>query len=602
MFRFGTSNQDWRKEYWKLEPSRVRSEAIAKTHIRGESVKIAVIGNGYWGKNLVRNFHDLRALATVCDGNPQAGLEIAAKYPGVAFTTEYNEVLQDPTIDAVVLATPAVTHYRMAKEALECDKDVYAEKPLALHESEGAQLVELADRRKRILMVGHILQYHPAVRKLKQLITAGTLGRIEYLYSNRLNIGKIRTEENILWSFAPHDISVTLGLLDELPTEVHCSGGTYLSQNVADVTLSALTFPSGVRAHIFVSWLHPFKEQRMVVVGSEKMAVFNDMDPNKLQLYSHKLEWKSRTPVAVKGDAEIVLLDNYEPLREECSHFMECVRSRRTPVTDGREGVRVLRVLNACQQSLESSRPVSLGTPAPVPPAKASSFSAHPSAVIGEGADIGSGTKIWHFSHVMKGATVGQNCSFGQNTHVADGVIVGDNVKVQNNVSLYAGTVVESDVFLGPSCVFTNVTNPRSQVNRRNLYERTLIRRGATIGANATVVCGTEIGQYAFVAAGAVVTKDVPAYALVAGVPARQIGWMSRHGHRLSEPDAQGLMYCPEGGLAYRETEPGTLRCVDLDENSLLPAHLALGTKTYDEYKQIERENAGAKDYEYSAS
>ena len=195
----------------------------------------------------------------------------------------------------------------MAKEALECDKDVYAEKPLALRESEGAQLVELADRRKRILMVGHILQYHPAVRKLKQLITPGTLGRIEYLYSNRLNIGKIRTEENILWSFAPHDISVTLGLLDELPTEVHCSGGTYLSQNVADVTLSALSFPSGVRAHIFVSWLHPFKEQRLVVVGSEKMAVFNDMDPNKLQLYSHKLEWKSRTPVAVKGDAEIVL-------------------------------------------------------------------------------------------------------------------------------------------------------------------------------------------------------------------------------------------------------------------------------------------------------
>jgi UDP-2-acetamido-3-amino-2,3-dideoxy-glucuronate N-acetyltransferase len=565
-------------------------------------VKIAVIGNGYWGKNLVRNFHDLGVLATVCDGNPLAGLEIAAKYPGIAFTTDYNQVLHDPAIDAVVLATPAVTHYRMAKEALECDKDVYAEKPLALRESEGAQLVELADRRKRILMVGHILQYHPAVRKLKQLITAGTLGRIEYLYSNRLNIGKIRTEENILWSFAPHDISVTLGLLDELPTEVHCSGGTYLSQNVADVTLSALTFPSGVRAHIFVSWLHPFKEQRIVVVGSEKMAVFNDMDPNKLQLYSHKLEWKSRTPVAVKGDAEVVLLDNYEPLREECNHFIECVRSRRTPVTDGREGVRVLRVLNACQQSLESSRPVSLGTPVPVAPAKTQAFSAHPSAVVGEGANIGSGTKIWHFSHVMRGATIGQNCSFGQNTHVAEDVIVGDNVKVQNNVSLYAGTLVESDVFLGPSCVFTNVTNPRSQVNRRSLYERTLIRRGATVGANATIVCGTEIGQYAFVAAGAVITKNVPDYALVAGVPARQIGWMSRHGHRLSEPDSQGLMYCPESGLAYRETEPGTLRCVDLDENSLLPAHLALGTKTYDEYKQIARENAGAKDYEYSAS
>lgn len=565
-------------------------------------MRIAVIGNGYWGKNLVRNFHDLGALATVCDGNPQAGVEIAAKYPGVSFTTEYSQVLQDASIDAVVLATPAVTHYRMAKEALECDKDVYAEKPLALRESEGVQLVELADRRKRILMVGHILQYHPAVRKLKQLITAGTLGRIEYLYSNRLNIGKIRTEENILWSFAPHDISVTLGLLDEQPTQVHCSGGTYLSQNVADVTLSALSFPSGVRAHIFVSWLHPFKEQRLVVVGSEKMAVFNDMDPNKLQLYSHKLEWKSRTPVAVKADAEIVLIENYEPLREECSHFLECIRSRRTPITDGREGVRVLRVLNACQESLESNKPVMLQAPEAPAPVKTQTFSAHPSAVVAEGATVGAGTKIWHFSHVMKGATIGHNCSFGQNTHVADGVRVGDNVKVQNNVSLYAGTEIEDDVFLGPSCVFTNVTNPRSQVNRRNLYERTLVRRGATIGANATVVCGTEIGRYAFVAAGAVVAKNVPDYALVAGVPARQIGWMSRHGHRLSEPDAQGLMYCPESGLAYRETEPGVLRCADLDENSLLPAHLAFGTKTYDEYKQLAAEKTGANDYEYSAS
>jgi UDP-2-acetamido-3-amino-2,3-dideoxy-glucuronate N-acetyltransferase len=212
-----------------------------------------------------------------------------------------------------------------------------------------------------------------------------------------------------------------------------------------------------------------------------------------------------------------------------------------------------------------------------------SDYSVHPSAIVDEGAEIGAGTKIWHFAHVCSGAVIGVNCSFGQNTMVAPGVLVGSNVKVQNNVSIYTGTIVEDDVFLGPSCVLTNVSNPRSQVSRRSLYEETLIRRGATIGANATIVCGTTIGRYAFISAGAVVTKDVPDYAMILGVPGLQRGWMSRHGHPLKEKDEDGRFLCPESGYRYQESD-GILVCIDMDEEDSLPESGATGSKPYREF------------------
>ncbi len=214
-------------------------------------------------------------------------------------------------------------------------------------------------------------------------------------------------------------------------------------------------------------------------------------------------------------------------------------------------------------------------------------YFAHESSYIDEGAEIGNGTRIWHFSHILSGAVIGRNCNIGQNVSIAGNTVIGNNVKIQNNVSVYEGAIIEDDVFLGPSCVLTNVTNPRSQVVRRSLYEKTLIRRGATIGANATVVCGVTIGRYAFVAAGAVVTKGVPDYALVSGTPARQRGWMSRHGHLLSNPDADGFMICPESGLRYHEVESGILRCIDLDEEAPLPMEMAVGKVAYDELKKV---------------
>jgi UDP-2-acetamido-3-amino-2,3-dideoxy-glucuronate N-acetyltransferase len=555
---------------------------MSQLDISSTPPRVAVVGMGYWGKNLVRNFHTLGALQTICDSEAGRESQIKTQYPGVQFTTSYDDVLKDPAIQAVVLATPAVMHCQMAVKAMEAGKDVFVEKPLSLTAVDGETLVRVARESKRILMVGHILHYHPAVIKLKEMIGSGQLGQVRYLYSNRLNIGKIRTEENILWSFAPHDISVILTLLNEMPAQVTCAGTAWLSTNVHDVTMTQFRFPSGVNAHIYVSWLNPFKEQKLVVVGSEKMAVFDDTAENKLLLYPHRVEWKNRIPTAIKAEAEIVALPEGEPLLAECRQFLYSIQTRKAALTDGEEGLRVLRILEACQTSLKlQGAPVLLGEKA-----EERLYTAHPSAVVDDGAIIGKGTKIWHFAHILPGARIGERCIIGQNVNVDGGAVIGNNVKIQNNVSVYSGITVEDDVFLGPSCVLTNVSNPRSQINRHSLYEKTLLKRGCTIGANSTIVCGVTIGKYAFVAAGSVVTKDVPDYGLVIGNPARQKGWMSRHGHQLLNPDAQGIMVCPESGYRYQLGKSGAMTCLDIDDDTPLPTKLAKGEKGYREWKR----------------
>jgi len=510
--------------------------------MRGLNPKVAVIGSGYWGKNLVRNFHQLEALACVCDARAEATSEVQAKY-GVRTTQELEEVLADPTIDAVVIAVPAAQHYEVAKRCLLRDKDVYVEKPLALHANEGRELIKLALQRRRILMVGHILEYHPAILELRRLIRTGELGRIQYIYSSRLNLGKLRTEENILWSFAPHDISAILFLLGETPTMVSSHGGSYLNGRIMDTTLTNCEFQSGVKAHIFVSWLHPFKEQKFTIVGDRKMAVFDDMESErKLVLYSHRINWLDRVPVAEKVDGECVVLPKDEPLRRECEHFLECVQTRQVPRTSGESALRVLEVLEACETSARQN-----GTPVEV--GHAVNYQAHETAVIDPGCQIGDGSRIWHFSHIMTGAKLGRNCNLGQNVVISPGVSIGDNVKIQNNVSVYTGVELEDDVFCGPSMVFTNVINPRSRVSRKHEYQQTLVKRGASIGANATIVCGVTLGRYSFIAAGAVVTRNVPDYALMVGAPARPVGWMCQCGIRLRNDNSK--LHCPECGRKY---------------------------------------------------
>jgi UDP-2-acetamido-3-amino-2,3-dideoxy-glucuronate N-acetyltransferase len=505
--------------------------------------RVAVVGSGYWGKNLVRNFHALGALEMVCDVREEP-LRQAAKEYGVRVSQDLGSVLRDEVLDAVVIAAPAVQHFDLARKFLLADKDVFVEKPLSLQSREGRELVDLANARNRILMVGHILEYHPAINELKKLIRQGDLGKIQYIHSSRLNLGKLRTEENILWSFAPHDISVILYLLGEIPSRASAHGGSYLNPPIIDTTLSTLDFASGVKAHIFVSWLHPFKEQKLAIVGSQKMAVFDDVQPeHKLILYSHRINWLDRQPVAERDGGQVISFPTDEPLRLECKHFLECVQTRKRPLTDGASGLRVLQVLEACEHSLREK-----GVPVPIEQ-QPSNYFAHPTAVIDEPCEIGDGTKIWHFSHIMPGSRLGKGCNLGQNVVISPEVRLGDNVKIQNNVSVYTGVELEDDVFCGPSMVFTNVINPRSHVVRRHEYQKTLVKRGATLGANSTVVCGITIGRYAFIAAGAVVTHDVPDYALMMGVPGKQVGWVCACGIRL--PDNGSRPTCSACGRSY---------------------------------------------------
>ena len=324
---------------------------------------ICVVGCGHWGRNLIRNFHSLGHLRAICDANFASVQRFSAEYPGAKAYTNFAEVLGDREIDAVVLATPAEMHYGMAVDALEAGKDVFVEKPLALDVEEGHEIVDLARERGAVLMVGHLLRYHPAILKIQELIESGVLGRLEYIYSNRLSMGKIRNEENALWSFAPHDISVILALVGHLPVQVTATGGAYLQPNIADVTVSNLLFDNGTRSHIFVSWLHPYKEQRLVVVGSKQMVVFEDTRPtDKLMLFDKRIEWKNGALEAAKPTGTTIAFADDEPLRRECAHFIDCILNRRQPVTTAEEGLRVLQVLAACQRSLQmNGDPVQLG-------------------------------------------------------------------------------------------------------------------------------------------------------------------------------------------------------------------------------------------------
>lgn len=497
---------------------------------------LALIGAGRWGKNLARNFFDLGVLHTICDASEALLDKFEGVYTDVALTSNFTGLLDNPAIKQVAIAAPAAQHYALAKQALMANKDVFVEKPLCLCQNEGEELIRLANERGCVLMVGHLLQYHPVVRRLQEMVGAGELGRLQYIVSNRLNLGSIRTEENALWSFAPHDISVILSLCGHrLPTELRCTGGEYLSKGVADTTMTTMSFDEDIKAHIYVSWLNPFKEQKLIVIGSTGMAVFDDTKvwDEKLTIYRNHIKWTNgNIPEANKNEAEKVHVELKEPLREECLHFIKCCQDRLTPRTDGKEGLRVLKVLQAAQESLNTKGERIVPGNKSVTP----SYFAHSTAVIDPNAQIGAGSKIWHFSHIMNGAVVGTSCNIGQNVVVSPDVILGNNVKVQNNVSIYSGVICEDDVFLGPSMVFTNVLNPRSAVNRRGKYEKTIVRHGVSIGANATIVCGIEIARFSFIGAGAVVTKSTKPFSLHVGNPAKQIGWMSRHGERLDLP------------------------------------------------------------------
>lgn len=314
-------------------------------------MKVGVIGCGYWGKNLVRNFYELGALGLVCESLPSNQEVTRRVAPGVPITESLHELLSSD-VDGVVIATPAATHYELGSKALAAGKDVFVEKPLALTLAEGRDLAEQAQD-GQILMVGHILEYHPACVGLVELVRAGELGDVCYIYSNRLSLGKVRREENILWSFAPHDVAMMNRIVGSLPDSVSAFGGAYVQEHNADVTVTNLRYPGGIRGHIHVSWLHPFKEQRLVVIGAQKMATFDGV-AGTVTLYDQRVEWQRGEPVPIKADGELIATTNEEPLRRECRAFLEAMRTRTQPLTDAVNGLEVLSVLESAQKSLES--------------------------------------------------------------------------------------------------------------------------------------------------------------------------------------------------------------------------------------------------------
>jgi predicted dehydrogenase len=327
-------------------------------------VEVAVVGAGGWGKNLVRNYFEIPDvnLRYVCDLNPDILQRVGQQYPEVRTTSSYDDLLRDPALDAVVIATTAPTHYSLSKAALLAGKDVYVEKPFVLEVEEAVELNMLADKHDRVLMVGHLLEYHPVVNKLKQMIEGGELGDVHYLYSQRLNLGTVREDENALWNFAPHDISSILYLLGKEPVDVSARGQSYLRNGVEDVVFLTLNFADNSMANVQVSWLDPHKVRKLTVVGSSKMAVFDDLEASeKLKVYDKGAQFNSDYDTFAEyvglrfGDITIPHIKVGEPLRVECLHFLECVRDRKRALSDGQDGLRVVRVLDAAQRSLKNN-------------------------------------------------------------------------------------------------------------------------------------------------------------------------------------------------------------------------------------------------------
>jgi len=485
---------------------------------------VAVIAVGQ--PQLARIFDAFGVLRAVCDPT--------AASPEVARAVDPAQALRDPRVAGVAVAGPAQFLREIVRQALDAGKHVLVASPMALSEAEAGELFETAGQKGLLLMAGHPALFHPAFARLREMVAAGELGRIEYIYSNSLDRGHVSGEADTAQSVALRDISMILALAGDAPQTVLTSGDD--QANVAQ-----LEFASGLKAHVFVSRLHPFMEQKLVVVGEARTAIFDDALPwaDKLCVYSRAMAEPRRADVP-QGEA----------LRLACRHFLDCMASGRRPPADGHENLQALRVLDASRKSLgnwAARTPVARAAP---------KYFAHPTALVDAGAEIGEGTKIWHFSHVLKGSRVGAKCNLGQNVVVGPDVSVGRGCKIQNNVSVYQGVTLEDDVFCGPSMVFTNIFNPRAHIPRMHEVRQTLVKKGAALGANCTIVCGNTVGRYAFVGAGAVVTKDVPDHAVMVGNPARQIGWMCACGEKL-DPES---LACPVCGEAYAAGENGLRR------------------------------------------
>jgi len=514
-------------------------------------MKICVVGAGRWGKNHVKTLSDMGNLGGVVDGSPITRQKLQADYPGLpVFASLDEQGAMD--FEAYTVAVPAEYHHPVGLRLLEAGKHVLIEKPITLNSKDARHLNKVAKEKNLVLMTGHLLLFHPAIRKIKELLDTGKLGKLQYIYSNRLNLGTVRTEENSLWSFAPHDISIFQYFVGQNPVNVSSNGGAFLQPHIHDTTLTVISYPENIVGHIFVSWLHPFKEHRMVVIGSKGMVSFEDSSENKdLLFYEKGIDWVNGEPVKRDGATQAIDYPKDQPLRLEMQHFLDAIAGAvPNNLISGIKGEEVLDILEKAEIQLHSK------TTKPAPVAATYAFKdvfIHPTVNVDTGAQIGEGSKVWNFSNVQKNAVIGKKCILGQNVNVAPNVRIGNFCKIQNNVSVYEGVELEDYVFCGPSMVFTNIKNPRCKYPQAEskFYIKTLVREGASIGANATIVCGVTLGRFSFVGAGAVVTKDVPDYGVVVGNPAKLVGWSSEAGTMLDFSE-QSDAFCPKSNRWYQ--------------------------------------------------
>ena len=314
-------------------------------------IKVAVIGCGHWGKNLVRNFHELGALAAVSDPDKETMDEISNHYHVDGYPIE--SILNNNSIHGVVIAAPASLHSSISIMAMNADKHVYVEKPLAMNLSQADEMIALSDKTKKHLMVGHLLQYHPVFKKVREIVLSGEIGKINYISSIRHSLGKIRTEEDVIWSFAPHDISMILSLAQNSPLSINTESVEIIQPGICDIASISMSFPENIKAKVSVSWMHPTKEQKLIIIGDDGMIIFDDtLDwSRKLAIYNHKIEHNKTGPIAVKSEAEYIVVREGEPLKSECQYFLDLIDNQVTPLTDGREGRRVLEVLESASSS-----------------------------------------------------------------------------------------------------------------------------------------------------------------------------------------------------------------------------------------------------------
>jgi UDP-2-acetamido-3-amino-2,3-dideoxy-glucuronate N-acetyltransferase len=501
--------------------------------------RIAVVGAGRWGRNHIETLNTLGCLAGIVELNDGTLRKLKEKYSNVKMFSKLEDALQED-FDGFTVATPVETHFEITERILRSGRHVLVEKPIAMKVDEAKRLKQLAEENRVNLMVGHLLLFHPAIRKIKDLMVDGKIGRLQYLYSNRLNLGTVRTEENILWSFAPHDISIFQYLIGSQPIEVVSRGGIFLQPNIHDSSMTVLTYPNDVVGHIFVSWLHPFKEHRIVVIGSKGMFSYEDSSEDKQILFYEKgIDWVKGEPIKRDGPTEIIPYEKGLPLTEEMKYFVSHLNGDPIQTANAESAIEVLEILQRASDSLLNKGATSILKPHLQEENQGKhDYFVHPTGEIDKDVVIGKGSKIWNFSHILSGSRIGERCNIGQNVVVGPDVTIGNGCKIQNNVSVFKGVTLEDDVFCGPSMVFTNVYNPRASIRRMNEIRHTMVKKGATIGANATIVCGVTIGRYAFVGAGAVVTEDIEDQALVVGNPARQIGWVCECGTRLDDKGA----------------------------------------------------------------